>query len=121
MAKIIVKTRLFENFEIVSSNSVNGIKNMNELVFKEEDINVSVSILDKEVIIKRTTDDYELNINFKESLTTFGIYDIKGVGKIDIKINTKELLITQNSIYLEYELEMGYINSYKYELSYEVI
>lgn len=120
MSKINVKSKLYNNEEIKFDCLIKGIKNNGKLIFKEENVMVNLEILIDEIIIQRKHEDYTLKIDFKESLTTPIIYDIKGIGNTTLNIKTNKLEINDNNIYIEYEIiESNEI--YYYEINYEVV
>lgn len=120
MSKINLKTKLYNLENTVYSHHIKGIKNDNKLVYKENNIMVTLEILNNQIKIERKCDEYTLRMDFRESLTTPLIYDIKGVGNTKLNIKTKKIEIKNNNIFIKYEL-IDSKEIYYYELSYEVI
>ena len=124
MEKIKLTTVLnSQNYGIFSFDGVGMLKN-NELIFFENSIKVVISIIDNIIKIRRITDEYTLELQFTDSLTKEGIYDIKGGSiQIPVKTNTSSLKISNQNIHIEYELELSGVNQGKfiYDVNYEVI
>lgn len=124
MVKIKLTTTLDSEVDgITSFNGVGIIKN-NEIVFYENSVKVVISIFNNSIKIKRVTDEYTLLLEFDDSLTKEGIYDIKGGSiQIPVKISTSFLGIMEGSLHIEYVLELGGSNQGKfvYDVNYEVI
>ena len=124
MEKIKLTTVLdSENDGISSFEGVGMLKN-NELIFFENSIKVVISMIDNMIKIRRITDEYTLELQFTDSLTKEGIYDIKGGSiQIPVKTNTSSLKISDGNIHIEYVLELSGVNQGKfiYDVNYEVI
>jgi len=122
MSKIRLKTKL-NNKENSFEKKINGILNNQILTFYEDKIKVKIEIQNDKIKIIRSTDEYKITMDFQKFLTIEGKYDIKNIGIIDLKTKTKELIIKDNKIYIEYIL---YINNEDlglniYEIEYEAI
>lgn len=122
MSKIRIKTKL-NNKENSFEKKINGILNNQILTFYEDKIKVKIEIQNDKIKIIRSTDEYKITMDFQKFLTIEGKYDIKNIGILDLKTKTKELIIKDNKIYIEYIL---YINNEDlglniYEIEYEAI
>ncbi len=122
MSKIRLKTKL-NNKENSFEKKINGILNNQILTFYEDKIKVKIEIQNDKIKIIRSTDEYKITMDFQKFLTIEGKYDIKNIGILDLKTKTKELIIKDNKIYIEYIL---YINNEDlglniYEIEYEAI
>ena len=122
MSKIRLKTKL-NNKENSFEKKINGILNNQVLTFYEDKIKVKIEIQNAKIKIIRSTDEYKITMDFQKFLTIEGKYDIKNIGILDLKTKTKELIIKDNKIYIEYIL---YINNEDlglniYEIEYEAI
>ena len=122
MSKIRLKTKL-NNKENSFEKKINGILNNQVLTFNEDKIKVKIEIQNDKIKIIRSTDEYKITMDFQKFLTIEGKYDIKNIGILDLKTKTKELIIKDNKIYIEYIL---YINNEDlglniYEIEYEAI
>lgn len=122
MSKIRLKTKL-NNKENSFEKKINGILNNQVLTFYEGKIKVKIEIQNDKIKIIRSTDEYKITMDFQKFLTIEGKYDIKNIGILYLKTKTKELIIKDNKIYIEYIL---YINNEDlglniYEIEYEAI
>ena len=122
MSKIRLKTKL-NNKENSFEKKINGILNNQVLTFYEDKIKVKIEIQNDKIKKIRSTDEYKITMDFQKFLTIEGKYDIKNIGILDLKTKTKELIIKDNKIYIEYIL---YINNEDlglniYEIEYEAI
>ena len=122
MSKIRLKTKL-NNKENSFEKKINGILNNQVLTFYEDKIKVKIEIQNDKIKIIRSTDEYKITMDFQKFLTIEGKYDIKNIGILDLKTKTKELIIKDNKIYIEYILyiineDLG-LNIY--EIEYEAI
>jgi len=101
MSKIRLKTKL-NNKENSFEKKINGILNNQVLTFYEDKIKVKIEIQNDKIKIIRSTDEYKITMDFQKFLTIEGKYDIKNIGILDLKTKTKELIIKDNKIYIEY-------------------
>ncbi len=102
MSKIRLKTKL-NNKENSFEKKINGILNNQILTFYEDKIKVKIEIQNDKIKIIRSTDEYKITMDFQKFLTIEGKYDIKNIGILDLKTKTKELIIKDNKIYIEYK------------------
>ena len=116
MGKINVKAKLVsedENFNI----EVSGIKTKNKIVYKENNITVTILILNNKIEMNRTCNEYKINLIFEKDKKTISNYQVFGMPKtFDLETNTKKLIINDKNIELDYELEG---NKFKYVLEWE--
>ena len=122
MSKLNIKTKLKTKENNLKYN-LKGIKNNNKISFVENNIKVNMYIEKDSIKIIRKTEEYEMELCFKQSLTITGKYDIKNIGILEIKTDTKKLIIEEGKIYIEYIL---YVNKENlglntYEIEYEAI
>ena len=99
MSKINIKMLLNDDIFIYE-----GIKSKNSIIFKEKDILVKINILD-EIQLIRENDEYKLELFFSKNSRTKGKYFLKKYNKyIDLFIDTKKILITDNSLEIIYNI-----------------
>jgi hypothetical protein len=94
-------------------------KDQNIITFSEEEFENTIYILEDCVKINRKNQDYNLNLEFKLNEKLKCKYEIKSLGiDIDIVVLTKMLEITDNYIYINYELfnEEENIGFFEYKL-----
>lgn len=122
MSKINIKMKL-KNKDTYLIKNCKGIINNNKITFVEDGIRVNISILDNAIKMIRTTDEYKITMEFQKFLTIVGKYDIKDIGILDLKTETRKLFIEDNKIYIEYILHIGKENLglNVFEIEYEAI
>ncbi|MBR6689912.1 MAG: DUF1934 domain-containing protein [Bacilli bacterium] len=117
MGKINLKAKLISEEENLNIE-ISGIKTNNKIVYKENDITVTILILNNRIEMNRTCNEYKINLIFEENKKTISSYQVFGMPKtFDLETNTKKLLIKDNEIDLNYNLEG---NDFKYSLVWEV-
>lgn len=118
MGKINLKAKLIldeENLNIETS----GIKTKNKIIYKENDITVTILIFDNKIEMNRTCNEYKINFVFQKEKKTISNYQVFGMPKtFDLETRTNKLLIANNKIDLNYNLEG---NNFKYSLKWEAV
>ena len=116
MGKINLKAILLseeENLNIETS----GIKTNNKIIYKENDINVTILVYDNKIEMNRSCKEYEINLNFEKNKDTISTYKVFGGSKVfELKTKKKKLKIVNNKIEINYELEGS---NFKYKLEME--
>lgn len=116
MAKVNLKINLISEEQTLDFKTT-GIRNDNKIVYKENDITVTILVLDNKIEMERVCSDYKINLVFDANNKTISTYQIFGGNKIfDLETITQELKISKNKIELSYILEG---NSVKYKLEME--
>lgn len=116
MGKINLKANLISEDENLNLD-VSGIKTKNKIVYKENNIIVTILILNNRIEMNRTCNEYKINLIFEKNKNTISTYKVFGMPKtFDLETNTKKLIIKDNSINLDYELEG---NNFRYLLEWE--
>lgn len=73
--------------------------------YQEEDLSVTLEVFDDKVIINRKNDDYDLTLELEKEKKVTSRYEVKSIGlSLDLEAYTKLLEISENIIYIEYEL-----------------
>ena len=91
----------------------------NIIKYKEEDLQVTIQILDKKVIIERKNEEYDLNLIFSQNERVTCKYQVDFIGlNLEIDVYTKILEIEENRIYINYELfnDNKSIGTFEYKL-----
>lgn len=94
-------------------------KEKNIIRYKEEDLQVTIQILDKKVIIERKNEEYDLNLIFSQNERVTCKYQVDFIGlNLEIDVYTKILEIEENRIYINYELfnDNKSIGTFEYKL-----
>ena len=118
MGKINLKATLIsdeENLNIETS----GIKTKNKIVYKENNITVTILIFDNKIEMNRTCNEYKINLIFEKNKKTISKYNVFGMPKkFLLETKTKKIEISENEIIINYNLE---VNDFKYHLEVEDI
>ena len=116
MGKINLKANLVSPDEILNIDT-SGIKTSNKIVYKENNITVTILIQNNRIEMNRTCNEYKINLVFENNKKTISTYQVFGMPKtFDLETKTKKLIIKENLIELEYELEG---NNFKYSIEWE--
>jgi len=116
MGKINLKANLVSPDEILNID-VSGIKTSNKIVYKENNITVTILIKNNRIEMNRSCNEYKINLVFENNKKTISNYQVFGMPKtFDLETKTKKLIIEENLIELEYELEG---NNFKYSIEWE--
>ena len=94
-------------------------KEKNIIKYKEEDLQVTIQILDKKVIIERKNEEYDLNLIFSQNERVTCKYQVDFIGlNLEIDVYNKRLEIEENRIYINYELfnDNKSIGTFEYKL-----
>ena len=117
MGKINLKAKLISDEEILNIET-SGIKTNNKLVYKENNITVTILIFDNKIEMNRTCNEYKINLIFEKNKKTISKYNVFGMPKeFLLETKTNKLVIKDNQIDLDYNLEG---NNFKYSLVWEV-
>lgn len=104
MAKKDLEIVLITSDNTIKSN-INGIVLDNTIKYNDDGVMVVLEILENNIKMTRTTDEYQLILNFNKNKHELGTYILKENNmKLDINIYTKELIIENNKINVVYIL-----------------
>lgn len=110
MIKLHIMLKGEENLDFITD----GIKKNNKITYKENNILVSVNILKNKIKMNRKCSEYEINLLFDKNKDTISTYSVfGGLKKFDLNTKTKNLIITEDKIIIEYNLEG---NDFKFTL-----
>ncbi len=118
MGKVNLKASLISDEENLDIKTT-GIKTENKIVYKENNITVTILILNNKIEMNRTCDEYKIKLIFEKNKKTISKYNVFGMPKeflLDTK--TKKLEITDTNININYNLEG---NNFSYHLEVEDI
>lgn len=88
--------------------STNGIKNDNIITYKDDNSLVNIVLSENTISIKRENDEMHQTLKFEKNKENKTNYFIKELNMdIILKTKTNDLLITKDSIRIEYELYMN--------------
>ena len=116
MSKIKISSNLISNDENLNIET-NGIKRDNIIIYKEDQICVTISVFNNKIKMKRVHPDYIVELIFEKNKETLSNYWFVGGSKnFKLSTKTKKLIVTDKEIEIEYILED---NSFKYKLELE--
>lgn len=124
MSKINGCINLQKDGEIIYSNfPIKGIKTNDKIVYKENDINVTILLDNNKIEMKRRTSDYIIELMFLDGKATSGNYHlIEYKNSINLNIETLSSSNQDNKIILDYNLSMAeeFIGHFTFSLEFEV-
>lgn len=124
MSKINGCINLQKDGEIIYSNfPIKGIKTNDKIVYKENDINVTIFLDNNTIEMKRRTGDYIIELMFLDGKATNGNYHlIEYKNSINLNIETLSSVNQDNKIILDYNLSMAeeFIGHFTFSLEFEV-
>lgn len=113
MGKINLKASLISDDENLNIETT-GIKTKQKLVYKENNITVTILILNNKIEMNRTCNEYKINLIFEKDKKTISTYNVFGAPKVfELETFTRVLEIKENEIKIKYELEG---NNFSYTL-----
>lgn len=120
MSKIKINSSLinFDGKENYNYNNLGIIKN-NKVIYIDNDINTSLDLCN--LILKRTSNEYEILLDFKNKK---GYYRVDNLNcTFNLKIEIKKIIEKDKYLCIEYSLfiDNTHLGIYKYKFSYEVI
>ena len=116
MGKINLKANLISSDENLNIETT-GIKTDNKIVYKENNITVTILIFNNKIEMNRTCNEYKVNLLFEKGKNTISKYNVFGMPKeFLLETKTKKLEITDTYIKIKYNLEG---NDFSYHLELE--
>lgn len=110
--KINLKTHLISDEENLNIKTT-GIKTKDTIMYKENDITVTIKLFKSKIEMNRLCKDYEINLIFEKNKKTMSTYKLLGIPKeFLLETKTSELKIEENKITINYELEGNKFNFY---------
>ena len=115
MAKINLKASIISEDENITINT-SGIRNKNKIIYKENNITVTLLILDNRIEMNRSCDEYKIDLIFDKNKDTISEYSLSLLKKFELETITKNIVISKDLIKIDYYLEG---NKFKYILEME--
>lgn len=108
MSKIIINSNVFSKNEEERLTSVLAILKDGTINYKNNGVNVIITLLKDKIILVRENDNMKLTLEFEKNKNLITKYVIKDLG-VEIKVETKtnRLIINNNNFEIEYELFMN--------------
>lgn len=105
MGKVNIDANLISEEENLNIN-VKAIKNDNKIVYKENNITVTIYILNNKIEMNRSCNEYKINLVFEKNKKTISTYQVFGAPKVfELETITQKLEISEEVIKIDYELE----------------
>jgi len=122
MPKIRIHSAVISPEETITKEAI-GILQDNKIIYKEDNVDVTILIFDNKIRLSRVSEQYELNMEFIKDEEVPGNYIIEKNINIDLKTKTNILKIDKSNIIIEYELKLAdeEIGRFNFEIKYEVI
>lgn len=122
MLKIRIHSAVISPEETITKEAI-GILQDNKIIYKEDNVDVTILIFDNKIRLSRVSEQYELNMEFIKDEEVPGNYIIEKNINIDLKTKTNILKIDKSNIIIEYELKLAdeEIGRFNFEIKYEVI
>ena len=116
MGKVNIKASLISDEENLNIETT-GIKTKNKIVYKENNITVTILIFDNKIEMNRTCNEYKINLIFENNRNTISKYNVFGMPKqFLLQTQTRNLEINDKFIKIDYNLEG---NDFSYQLILE--
>lgn len=108
MSKIIINSNVFSKNEEERLTNLKAILKDGIINYKNDGVNVIVTLLKDKIILVRENDNMKLTLEFEKNKNLATKYVIKDLG-VEIKVETKtnRLIINNNNFEIEYELFMN--------------
>lgn len=119
MSKINVKSMLNNLTEKEIFNvETTGILIDNKIKYIDNSVTVIVELKEKTISLDRTASEYHIYMEFDKDNVTDGIYEIKNLGDFNLRVETEDININDNEIFIKYIM---YINDVKQNFEYKII
>lgn len=110
MSKINLRLKLKSEEENLDLN-IKGIKNNNKVIYKENNVNVTLIINKNTIEMNRSCNEYNINLVFEKDKTTMSTYKVFGASKeFLLETKTNKLQISNKKITIDYDLEGNIFN-----------
>ena len=105
MGKINLKAKLISEEKHLNIETT-GIKTKDKIIYKENDITVTLVMFDNKIEMNRTCNEYKINLVFEKGKSAISTYNVFGAPKIfELNTKTKKLNISDKKIEIDYILE----------------
>lgn len=121
MPKIIINSSVKSNNDEEILTNEKAILKDGLITYKKDGINVSINIKDNLVILIRENEEMKITLEFEKNKKTNNFYDIKSLNiRMKVTVETKQLIITDNSLSIVYDLYLNgeFSDSFNYNLEW---
>ena len=116
MARINLKANIISDDGVLNINT-SGIRSKNKIIYKENNVTVTILIFNNRIEMNRCCNEYEIYLIFDKNKDTISTYSLFGNSKkFNLETSTHKLKITKNLIEIVYNLEG---NKFEYKMEVE--
>ncbi len=121
MSKIIISYCIKSSEQNETIKDIKGIKNDNTIIYNQDNIIVKIRVDNNKVFINRENDNLKISLEFEKNKFLMTKYFIKNLNlELNLKTETKNLIIKDNCVLIEYDLYMNdeFSDSFMYNLEW---
>ena len=121
MSKIIVNHDIKPTSSIEVVKDKKGILKDNIITYNHDGAMIKLKLLENKIFFERENNDVKIYLEFEKNKSIITKYVIKDMGiEIKLESKTKNLIINDNKIMVEYDLFMNgeFSDSFKYEVEW---
>ena len=116
MKQINLRVKLISDEDNIDT-IITGYRDNNHITYKDNNVDVVLDKKKKKITMTRKCNEYTIQLNFDKDSKTISTYQVFGGNKkFELETITKELLISDNKIIINYNLEG---NDFSYTLEME--
>ena len=115
----LIDYKIINSEEKIEKNNIKAIHNNNELSYIDELDSIRLTINKDNIVMIKENISSTTTLNFINNKKTNSEYLIKALNaKLDLKVKTNKLEISDNRVYIEYEIwfEEEYSGKFTYDL-----
>lgn len=121
MSKIIVNHNIKSTSSLEVVKDKKGILKDNIITYNHDGVMIKLKLLENKIFFERENKDVKIYLEFEKNKSIITKYVIKDMGiEIKLESKTKNLIINDNKITVEYDLFMNgeFSDSFKYEVEW---
>lgn len=121
MSKIIVNHNIKSTSSLEVVKDKKGILKDNIITYNHNGVMIRLKLLENKIFFERENKDVKIYLEFEKNKSIITKYVIKDMGiEIKLESKTKNLIINDNKIMVEYDLFMNaeFSDSFKYEVEW---
>ncbi len=121
MSKIIVNHNIKSTSSLEVVKDKKGILKDNIITYNHNGVMIRLKLLENKIFFERENNDVKIYLEFEKNKSIITKYVIKDMGiEIKLESKTKNLIINDNKIMVEYDLFMNgeFSDSFKYEVEW---
>lgn len=121
MSKIIVNHNIKSTSSLEVVKDKKGILKDNIIIYNHDGAMIKLKLLENKIFFERENKDVKIYLEFEKNKSIITKYIIKDMGiEIKLESKTKNIIINDNNLMIEYDLFMNgeFSDSFKYELEW---